>query len=298
MMEYELRRGALRARVTTKGAELIALQGADGTQYIWEGDPAVWPGRNPNLFPIVGGLKGGAVSFGEQTVRMGRHGFARDMEFALVRHEEDAILLQLQENDITLAQYPFRFALTIRHQLLDNGFTTMFQVENRDQKVLPFCIGGHTAFRCPMGEGERFEDYQLVFEHREDVASPLVTTEGTLSQTDTERFLADSDTLPLDYDLFRRVDTVMFRGLRSKQVSLVHRASGRGVRMDFGQFPMVAFWTKAGAPFLCMEPWHGCAALERESGQFTEKPYCICLRPGEKKQLSYTVTLLPKMGNI
>lgn len=55
---------------------------------------------------------------------------------------------------------------------------------------------------------------------------------------------------------------------------------------------MVAFWTKPGAPFLCMEPWHGCAAYENESGSFQDKPHIITLAPGERKELAYAFTLL------
>ena len=60
---------------------------------------------------------------------------------------------------------------------------------------------------------------------------------------------------------------------------------------DFQDFPMIAFWTKPGAPFLCMEPWHGCAAYEDESGEFADKPHVVRLAPGEEKRLEYTVTL-------
>ena len=72
---------------------------------------------------------------------------------------------------------------------------------------------------------------------------------------------------------------------------LVHRDTGRGVRMEFGDFPMIAFWTMAHAqaPYLCLEPWYGCAAWDDESGRFQDKPHCITLQPGEKRVLSFTV---------
>ena len=97
--------------------------------------------------------------------------------------------------------------------------------------------------------------------------------------------------IALEYETFRRLDTLIFQGLRSTRVSLRHRETGRGVSLDFRQFPMVAFWTKPGAPFLCMEPWQGCAALENESGRFRDKPHVLTLAPGEKKELAYAFTL-------
>jgi galactose mutarotase-like enzyme len=61
--------------------------------------------------------------------------------------------------------------------------------------------------------------------------------------------------------------------------------------MDFSDFPMIAFWTKPGAcaPYICLEPWHGCGAYDNESGLFEEKPYCIVLEPGEIRTLRHTV---------
>lgn len=97
---------------------------------------------------------------------------------------------------------------------------------------------------------------------------------------------------PLDYDTFAQLDTIIFSMLRSGNVSLVHRETGRGLRLDFHEFPMVAFWTKPGGPFLCMEPWHDCAAYENETGRFQDKPHVLTLAPGEEKTLAYSFTLL------
>ena len=44
-MEIVLKRGGLTARVDTMGGELVSLRDAEGTEYIWGGDPAYWSGR-------------------------------------------------------------------------------------------------------------------------------------------------------------------------------------------------------------------------------------------------------------
>ena len=65
-MELELKRGGRTARVATHGGELVSYRDEHGLEYIWTGDPAYWPGRNPLLFPIVGGLRDGKVYIGEK----------------------------------------------------------------------------------------------------------------------------------------------------------------------------------------------------------------------------------------
>lgn len=288
-MDFELKKGGLRAAVRTKGGELVSLKDEAGREYIWEGDPAFWSGQNPILFPIVGSLRDGRVELGGESYEMGRHGFARGMEFSPVERGEDFITLELRESGETLTRYPYPFVLRVTHRLLENGFSTTFAVRNLGEAPMPFCIGAHTAIRCPMGEGERFEDYELVFDVQEQAATHLLTPEGIIRHDQTEPMLTGNGRIPLCYDTFARLDTIIFSLLRSENVSLVHQETGCGVRLNFTQFPMVAFWTKPGAPFLCLEPWQGCAAWDDESGKFEDKPFCVLLQPGEEKTLAYSI---------
>lgn len=155
---------------------------------------------------------------------------------------------------------------------------------------MPCCIGAHTAIRCPLHNGEKFEDYQLVFEVPEDAETLLRNPEGLLGPG-TEPILKGG-VQPLDYETFDRLDTLVFRGLQSKTVSLLHRETGKGIQLDFHEFPAVGFWTKPDAPYLCMEPWHGCAGLVEDSDRMEDKPYLINLLPGEQKILTHTFTFV------
>lgn len=291
-MRFELSKGRLQATVQTRGGELVSLRNGARTEYIWGGDPAFWSGQNPILFPIVGSLKDGRVDLSGTVCEMPRHGFARRMDFTPVERGDDFMVLELRKSGETMACYPCSFVLQVRHQLLESGFTTAFAVENTGGSPMPFCIGAHTAVRCPMYEDERFESYQLVFDRPEDAASLLLTPEGLIRRNCTEAMLTGERKLDLDYAVFRRLDTIIFQGLRSEGVALLHRETGRGIRLHFSEFPMLAFWTKPGAPFLCLEPWCGCAALDDETGRFQEKPFAVTLAPGERRTLAYSMTLV------
>lgn len=289
-MGYSLSLGDLRGEVDSHGGELVSFRDGRGIEYIWGGDPAVWSGRNPILFPIVGNLKNGRVILGGEEVEMSRHGFARDMEFTPVEQGEDRITLELRENEETLKKYPYPFSLRVCHRLVESGFSTSFRVKNTGSRPMPFCIGGHTAFRCPLREGERFEDYDIVFDRPMEASMRLLTADGLVSG-ERELLLAGEDRFPLDRTLFDRVDTIVLDGTGAEAVSLRHRENGHGVRMEFHGFPTVAFWTMGGVegPFVCLEPWHGCAALEEESGRFEDKPGCVILAPGQEWFVTYVV---------
>ena len=293
-MKIELAYRGLRALADSHGGELVSVQNAAGTEYIWGGDPAFWHGINPLLFPIVGSLKDGTVCFDGAAYRMERHGFARNMEFSVAAQDESSVLFTLRETEQTLTQYPYPFLLQVRHSLNETGFTTALSVTNTGSKPMPFCIGAHTAFRCPLQTGESFEDYEVIFDRAETADLILLNARGEICHGQTEPLLRENDRFPLARSVFERLDTMIFEDPASTGVSLRHRSSGHGVHVSFEGFPMIAFWTKSGceAPFLCIEPWHGCAAYDNESGNFTDKPHCITLLPGKQKELRYTVTLL------
>lgn len=291
-MDITLKSGGNTAVVRTTGGELISFRDGSGTEFIWTGDPAYWSGQNPILFPTVGNLKNGKVEIKGRTCEMGRHGFARRSQFTVAEQGEDFLVLELRENEQTLAQYPCPFLLRVTHKVTEDGFSTAFAVKNPGEETMPFCIGAHTGINCPLYPGEKFEDYELVFDQPEQAASLLLTRDGLIAPGQ-ERLLEHSSVLPLSYGLFERLPTVIFDGLRSQGVCLRHRTTGRGVHMDFPGWPMIAFWTPGqDAPFICLEPWHGCAALEGESGKFEDKPHCITLAPGESAGFHYTVTVL------
>lgn len=293
-MEIDLAYGAIHGKVETMGGELVSFQDGEGIEYLWQGDPAIWSGRNPILFPIVGALKNGEVDSAKGVCRLPRHGFARHSEFTLAERGGDYVILELRESAETLAQYPYPFLLRVTHQVLKSGFYTAYEVTNTGKDPMPFCIGGHTAYRCPLREGERFEDYSLIFDETEDALSIAVLPGGMLGGYLDEPYLKGTDTIDLRHAIFDKADTLVFDGLRSKSVRLVNRSTGHGVRVEFGQFPMLGIWTmpEKKGPYICVEPWQGCGAHKDEWGGFEYKRHVVKLKPGEKKSLMFTVTVI------
>src|SRR5688572_28703931 len=106
-----LRSADLSVQVDPLGAQLSVLQDRHGRDLLWHGDPAVWAGRAPILFPIVGSLAGGRYRLGDRSFALGRHGFARGKRFDVVTTKPSSALFRLREDESTLAVYPFRFEL-------------------------------------------------------------------------------------------------------------------------------------------------------------------------------------------
>ncbi len=65
-MLYTLENEWLCVTVADHGAELKSMkEKADGTEYLWNGDPSWWKYSSPVLFPIVGKLADGKYRIGE-----------------------------------------------------------------------------------------------------------------------------------------------------------------------------------------------------------------------------------------
>ena len=291
-MQYLLEGHGACAVLDSTGGELIGYQ-KDGVEYVWQGDPAYWAGHAPVLFPIVGALKDGSIRIGGAICNIPKHGAARKREFVMDQKADDSAVFSLRADAQSFAMYPFRFLLSVTHQLLQHGFQTTYTVKNEDDRDMPFCIGGHPAFRCPLNSGEGFEDYALIFEKKETV--PAIYTDGgtLINRNSAVQLMKDENQIPLRYSDFDQ-DAFILDGLVSREVKLLHKTNGKGLKLSFDGFSALGVWTppKKNAPFLCLEPWAGLPAFPDETGEFLDKPYAMVLKPGEAKHFHYAMEAL------
>ena len=89
----------LSAQISAAGAELQRLQDRDGSDLLWNGDPAVWAGRAPLLFPLVGETKDRKIKVDGEIFDIPRHGFARTSRFTLVTAEKAHCVWRLDASD-------------------------------------------------------------------------------------------------------------------------------------------------------------------------------------------------------
>ncbi len=292
-MLYTISNGSLTAQVDSLGAQLVSLKGANGAELIWIGDPNYWKGQAPVLFPMVGALRAGKTLIGGQWYEMGQHGFARHMEFASVQVGADSLSLTLTSNAETKKMYPFDFAFTVTYALTESGYTTTFTVENTGTETMPFAVGGHPGFNIPVGEDAAFEDYTIVFEKPETQRCPaIVMGQGLIDPTGCVFTLENQREIPLKHSLFYQ-DALVFEQLDSHWVQVRNKKTGRGVTMDFTGFPMFGIWSAQNdGPYVCLEPWTGCATRTTEGDDFAEKHGMTLLPPGETSTHTFAVTIL------
>ncbi len=290
-MEITLKNGGISATVNTKGGELKSLSDENGHEYIWDGS-VYWKRSAPLLFPIVGGLEDGEVEIEGKIYHMGQHGFARDKEWTVAETDGKSVTLTLHEDEDTLSKYPYPFSLSVRYVLTGHRIEMTFTVKNTGEKEMVYCFGTHPAIRCPFesAPGSAFEDYRVEFEKDEILTQPTLTPEKIIDRNARGSFMEDSRTLLPRYSVFEAIDTVIFDEIHSQKVRLVEPGSGKYFEVRFDDFTQLGLWTpKADAPFLCIEPWNGCAAIQGDGKAFADKLGARTLAPGNEK--SFTLIL-------
>lgn len=75
-MRTKIQNKTASAEIESLGAQLMSLKNAEGTEYLWQGDPAFWSSRAPVLFPTVGNVRGGTTIINGKPYALKRHGFA------------------------------------------------------------------------------------------------------------------------------------------------------------------------------------------------------------------------------
>ncbi|MEQ7872760.1 aldose 1-epimerase family protein [Sphingomonas sp. ASV193] len=279
--------GGLSAAVNPIGAELWWLRDPQGRNLQWDGDPAFWTGRAPILFPIVGRLNDDRLRWRGETYRMEKHGFARRRRFAVEAASDAAVTLVLAADAESRAQYPFDFALRLIFAVEGASLSVTARVDNPGDEPLPFSFGFHPALRWPLPFGQPRSDHRILFARDEPEAVHRIGRDGLLARTEPTPI--DGRELILRDALFED-DALLFLGLESRSVTY-GADQGPRLRVDFPGFPDLGVWTKPGAGYVCIEPWHGYADPHGFEGEFDEKPGIMRLDPGATWRATMTITL-------
>ncbi|MBP3285125.1 MAG: aldose 1-epimerase family protein [Clostridia bacterium] len=279
---------ALKVTLKSAGAEMTSIN-YRGIEYLWNGDKKYWGRHAPILFPIVGRLKDNKTVIEGKEYEMSQHGFARDCDFQLNLATSTMACYRLKYNEETLKKYPYRFELSITYEVMENSVKVTYQVKNKDDKTMFFSIGGHPAFRWPLLESEKFEDYVIEFSEKE-TANRISVEDGYVYETE-DLLLKDEDTISLSKKVFD-IDTFIFHHLNSKSVTFKSKKSEKAVILHFEGFPYLGIWSrKDEAEFLCLEPWFGIADRKETNGIFEEKPGINRLEPKASFECSYKIEL-------
>ena len=274
----------LTAQIKHLGAELCSLKNNTDTEFIWNGNPEFWGKHSPVLFPIVGTLKNNTYSIDNKEYKLSRHGFARDMEFELIKKEVNSVTFALKSSEKTLKLYPFKFELHIIYTLKETGLIIQYVVINSNNIAMPFSIGAHPAFSLT----GNFEEYAIEFEQEESLNYFLL--ENDLVSNTTQKLETNNKKITLSYRLFD-ADALVFKILKSNSLSILKNSEPL-FKINFEGFPNLGIWTKNNAPFICIEPWYGYSDTSESTGDLFEKEGIQILEANTIFKSTFSINIL------
>lgn len=285
-MQISIHNEQISLTVDTLGAQMMSLK-SGGCEYLWQGDPQYWQDRSPILFPMIARLYQEKHLVDGREYAMGIHGFAAQREFSVAEQEDDRLVLRLESDSATLAQYPFRFYFDVQYWLKGNTLEISYRVENTDSRTMSFGIGGHPGFRVP---GEQFAEYRLEFSKPCRPDRVLFSEQILLNEQTTPYPLKDGRSIPLTHSLFDE-DAIILQNT-DRTVRLCH-GDKPCVTVSFPDMPYIGFWhwPKTDAPYVCIEPWSSLPGRQDVVEDLSTRSDLIHLPVGESYVNRWSVTI-------
>ena len=269
-MVYSICNDSLSVSVKSLGAELTSVKSnVTGYEYLWQGDPEIWYGQSPVLFPIVGRLLDNRYRVNGTEYSMPKHGLFRKREAVLAYRDAQTLIFMQEQDGETLKQYPYKFRVYVRFTLSGARLIVNHRVVNTNETDMYFSLGAHPAFNLTVGDKLRFSRRETLFTERIDtdayrMPGRLPVLEASDELTVTEH-ISDSDAL-------------IMKDVRSEKITL-HNSDGRTVDFYTGNPPYLGIWAKPGAPYVCIEPWWGVNDDRTKRDDFSQKDEIIRLAP-------------------
>ncbi|MCD8216324.1 MAG: aldose 1-epimerase family protein [Clostridiales bacterium] len=278
----------LKVEIADFGAELSGIFDKEKSQQVlWNADPAYWARHAPVLFPFVGKVNGGFYTHKGRKYPMGQHGFARDREFEFLGSDGKSLSHRLISDEESKKIYPFDFELIITHSLEGRTLKVGYLVKNTGNDTMYFSIGAHPAFNCPLLPGTEKRDY-FVRLGRDKLKYVLIDGEsGSVLYKDEKE---TEGLIRLEESLFDN-DALIFDGGQVEKASLLYPDMTPYITVSCKGFDSFGLWSKpkAGAPYVCLEPWIGRCDNEGFEGELKDKFGERSLEPSEEFSAEFTI---------
>ncbi len=246
------------------GCEITSIKSkATGYEFMWQGNPDVWGGQAPILFPIVGRLIEDKYALNGKEYEMPKHGFARKMPWEYMGSDGKSMSFRLSDTADTLKIYPYEFDLTVTYTLNGDTLAVSHSINNKTDAVMYFSIGAHPAFNCTVGDKLTFDENETLLTEKIDLVNSLRLPDKTL-------VLKDEKDIIITKDIFNE-DALILSDIKSENITLNLSAGNKKIKFNLGKAPYLGIWAKPGAPYVCIEPWYGVNDSQIKKDDFSKK---------------------------
>ncbi len=279
-MFYKIENEFLTCEIDDMGAQLHSLKlKENGKEYIWQGNPDIWYGQAPVLFPIIGQLINDKYFYNGTEYTMPKHGLARKLLFKVKECEGAKAVFSLESDENTLKSYPFDFEYLVSFELKGQSLVNTMTVINKTKGEMYFSVGAHPAFNCNVGDIIEFEKPETLATERIDKENLIIPEKFPLIENSKE--------IEITKEIFEP-DALILSDIQSEKLTI---KGENEVEFTFGKCPFLGIWAKPGAPYVCIEPWYGVNDGREVKSDISEKRGIQHLGEGETFEFSWTAEI-------
>ena len=246
------------------GCELTSIKSKEtGYEFMWQGNPDIWAGQAPILFPIVGRLIDDKYTLNGKEYEMPKHGFARKMPWKFLGADGNSMSFVLKDTAETREIYPFEFDLVVTYTLDGNSLKVSHDIRNNSKNTMYFSLGAHPAFNCTIGDVLSFDENETLYTEKIDLIKSLRLPDKTL-------VLDNEKDIVVTKDVFSE-DALILSDIKSENITLNLSEGNKKIVFNLGGAPYLGIWAKPGAPYVCIEPWYGVNDSQIKKDDFSQK---------------------------
>lgn len=246
------------------GCELTSIKSKESSyEFLWQGNPDVWSGQSPILFPIVGRLIDDKYYLDGKEYTMPKHGFARKMPWEFIGKTDNSMSFLLRDTEETRKIYPYSFEVTVTYTLKDKSLVVSHDIKNCSDNIMYFSLGAHPAFNCAIGDVLSFDVNETLYTEKIDLENSLRLPEKLL-------VLNNEKDIIITEDIFNE-DALILSDIKSENITLKIKECNRKINFNLGSAPYLGLWAKPGAPYVCIEPWCGINDSQIKKDDFSKK---------------------------
>ena len=280
-MFYKIENEFFTCEIDDMGAQLHSLKSKEnGREYIWQGNPDIWYGQAPVLFPVIGQLINDKYFYNGTEYTMPKHGLARKLLFKVKECEGAKAVFSLESDENTLKSYPFDFEYLVTFELEGKALVNTMTVVNKTDGEMYFSVGAHPAFNCKVGDVIEFEQTETIATERIDKENLIIDEKFPLIENSRE--------IVITKEIFEP-DALILSDIKSKKL----RIKGENeIEFTFGDCPFLGIWAKPGAPYVCIEPWYGVNDGREVKSDISQKRGIQHLNKGETFEFAWIAEVI------
>ncbi len=280
-MFFKIENEFLTCEIDDMGAQLHSLISKEnGKEYIWQGNPDIWYGQAPVLFPVIGQLINDKYFYNGIEYTMPKHGLARKLLFKVKECEGAKAVFSLESDENTLKAYPFEFEYLVTFELKGKSLVNTMAVINKTKGEMYFSVGAHPGFNCNVGDVIEFEQTETLATERIDKENLIIPEKFP--------FMENEKSFVITKEIFEP-DALILSDIKSEKL----RIKGENeIEFTFGKCPFLGIWAKPGAPYVCIEPWYGVNDGRDVKSDISEKRGIERLDEGETFEFSWTAEII------